>query len=112
MVWVRRAAEAEVETAETAGALGVESTVSRGSTEAKAIYLAHKGEALNGKKWEELIFEDFDKLRKAGITSPLMDEVEFKPAATSAARATCSTAPSCCLSLAVSDRISRRQTVA
>jgi hypothetical protein len=72
MVWARRAAEAEVEMAETAGALGVESTVSRGSTEAKAIYLAHKGEALNGKKWEELIFEDFDKLRKAGITSPLM----------------------------------------
>jgi tetratricopeptide (TPR) repeat protein len=51
------------------------------TADAKAIYLSHKGEPLNGKKWEEVIFEDFDKLRKAGIENPLMAEIEaaFKP---------------------------------
>jgi hypothetical protein len=52
------------------------------TTEAKTIYLAHKGEPLNGKKWEEVIADDFAQLRKAGITHPLMAEIEaaFKPA--------------------------------
>lgn len=51
------------------------------TAEAKAIYLAHKGEPLNGKKWEEVIADDFGKLRKAGIENPLMGEIEatFKP---------------------------------
>jgi len=51
------------------------------AAEAKSIYLAHKGEPLNGKKWEEIIADDFAKLRKAGIESPLMAEIEtaFKP---------------------------------
>jgi len=46
------------------------------SADAKAIYLAHKGEPLNGKNWEEVIADDFAKLRKAGIESPLMAEIE------------------------------------
>jgi predicted Zn-dependent protease len=45
-------------------------------TEAKTIYLAHKGEPLNGKTWEQIIADDFARLRKAGITHPFMDEVE------------------------------------
>jgi hypothetical protein len=51
------------------------------TADAKAIYLAHKGEPLNGKKWEEVIADDFAQLRKAGITSPLMVDIEtaFKP---------------------------------
>jgi hypothetical protein len=46
------------------------------TTEAKTIYLAHKGEPLNGKKWEEVITDDFAQLRKAGFASPLMTEIE------------------------------------
>ena len=51
------------------------------TAEAKAIYLAHKGEPLQGKTWEQVIADDFTKLRKAGIESPLMTEIEaaFKP---------------------------------
>lgn len=51
------------------------------TVEAKAIYLAHKGEPLQGKTWEQVIADDFAKLRKAGIESPLMAEIEaaFKP---------------------------------
>jgi hypothetical protein len=51
------------------------------TAEAKAIYLAHKGEPLNGKTWEEVVADDFALLRKAGITHPLMAEIEttFKP---------------------------------
>jgi tetratricopeptide (TPR) repeat protein len=44
--------------------------------EARAIYLAHKGESLQGKTWERVISEDFAKLRKAGITHPMMAETE------------------------------------
>jgi tetratricopeptide (TPR) repeat protein len=46
------------------------------TAEAKAIYLAHKGEPLNGKTWEEVIVDDFDKLRNAGINNSLMEEIE------------------------------------
>ena len=44
--------------------------------EAKAIYLTHKGESLQGKTWEKVISEDFAKLREAGITHPMMAEIE------------------------------------
>ena len=56
------------------------------ATEAKTIYVAHKGEPLNGKKWEEVIADDFVQLRKVGIESPLMAEIEaaFKAPAASA----------------------------
>jgi hypothetical protein len=43
---------------------------------AKALYLAHKGESLQGKTWEEVIVDDFDRLRKAGIKNSLMEEIE------------------------------------
>jgi uncharacterized protein YecT (DUF1311 family) len=46
------------------------------TAEAKDIYLAHKGETLNSKKWERVIAEDFALLRKAGITDPIMTEIE------------------------------------
>jgi tetratricopeptide (TPR) repeat protein len=46
------------------------------AAEAKALYRAHKGERLQGKTWEEVIVDDFDKLRKAGIKNSLMEEIE------------------------------------
>jgi hypothetical protein len=48
------------------------------TADAKAIYLAHKGESLSqqGKTWEKVIDDDFSELRKAGLTHPLMDETE------------------------------------
>ena len=44
--------------------------------EAKAVYLAHTGELVQGKTWKNAISEDFTKLREAGITHPMMAEVE------------------------------------
>lgn len=51
--------------------------------EAKAIYLAHMGQSLNGKSWEQVIRDDFDELWHGGVTDPLMVEVEktFRDAA-------------------------------
>jgi hypothetical protein len=47
--------------------------------EAKALYLAHKGEPvseLGNKLWEQAIAEDFAEFRKAGLTHPMMADVE------------------------------------
>ena len=45
--------------------------------EAKAIYLAHRGEKLgDGRNWNDVVKEDFGELRKAGLTHPLMAEIE------------------------------------
>jgi tetratricopeptide (TPR) repeat protein len=45
--------------------------------EARKIYLDHRGEKTQGDKiWEVVIREDFAELRKAGLTNPLMDEIE------------------------------------
>ena len=47
--------------------------------EAKALYLAHEGEPVpeaDNKLWEQNIAEDFAELRKAGLTSPMMADVE------------------------------------
>jgi TIR domain len=47
--------------------------------ESKALYLAHKGEPLSGqdnKLWERVIVEDFAKFRKAGLTHPMMTDIE------------------------------------
>jgi hypothetical protein len=44
--------------------------------EARAIYRAHVGEPLQDKKWENVIVEDFAKLRAAKLTNPLMAEIE------------------------------------
>ena len=51
--------------------------------EARKIYLDHRGEkTLDDKIWEVAVREDFAELRKAGLTNPLMDEIEklFGPA--------------------------------
>jgi hypothetical protein len=46
--------------------------------EARALYLKHRGQkdVLDGKSWEALILADFADLRKAGLSNPLMDEIE------------------------------------
>jgi hypothetical protein len=47
--------------------------------EAKALYLAHKGELvseLGNMLWEQTIAEDFAKFRKAGLTHPMMADIE------------------------------------
>jgi TPR repeat protein len=46
--------------------------------EAKALYLAHKGmvRSVSGKLWEQIIAEDFAKLRDAGLSHPMMADVE------------------------------------
>jgi hypothetical protein len=46
--------------------------------EAKALYLAHKGEMYewSGQSLEQAIAEDFAELRKAGLTSPMMADIE------------------------------------
>jgi hypothetical protein len=49
--------------------------------EAKAIYLAHKGEPVpeeDNSLWEQIIAEDFAKLRKEGLTRPMMVDIEKK----------------------------------
>jgi hypothetical protein len=46
------------------------------TAEAKAIYYAHKGEPLQGKTWQQIIVDDFDLLRNAGIKNSLMEEIE------------------------------------
>jgi hypothetical protein len=46
--------------------------------EAKALYLAYKGEVLksNNRLWEQVIADDFAEFRKAGLTRPMMADVE------------------------------------
>jgi len=47
--------------------------------EAKALYLTYKGKPIpdeNGKLWERVIAEDFAKFRKAGLTHPMMADIE------------------------------------
>ena len=45
--------------------------------EARALYLKYRGRTLqDGKRWEAVILEDFADLRKAGLTNPLMDEIQ------------------------------------
>jgi TPR repeat protein len=47
--------------------------------EAKALYLAHKGDPVseaNNRLWEQLILQDFAKFRKAGLTHPMMADIE------------------------------------
>jgi tetratricopeptide (TPR) repeat protein len=48
--------------------------------EARAIYLHYRGaKKVQGEKsWETVVLEDFAELRKAGLTHPLMDEIEIK----------------------------------
>jgi tetratricopeptide (TPR) repeat protein len=47
--------------------------------EAKALYLAHKGKPLpgqHGRLWQGAIVQDFAKFREAGLTHPMMAEIE------------------------------------
>jgi hypothetical protein len=47
--------------------------------DAKALYLAYKGKPMSeqdGKLWERAIAEDFAEFRKAGLTHPMMAEIE------------------------------------
>jgi hypothetical protein len=47
--------------------------------EAKALYLAHKGERVSdqdNKLWERVIGEDFADFRNAGLTHPMMADIE------------------------------------
>ena len=44
--------------------------------EARALYLAHRGEKIDDKRtWEDGVTGDFAELRKAGLSDPLIDEV-------------------------------------
>jgi tetratricopeptide (TPR) repeat protein len=45
--------------------------------EAKALYLAHKGKLISdGASWESAIANDFAEFRKAGLTHPMMANIE------------------------------------
>jgi len=45
--------------------------------EARTIYVRYHGEMnVEGKSWDTAIHDDFVELRKAGLTNPLMDEIE------------------------------------
>jgi len=46
--------------------------------EARSLYLKYRDEKDlgDGKSWVTVILEDFAELRKAGLTDPLMDEIE------------------------------------
>jgi hypothetical protein len=47
--------------------------------ESKALYFAHKGKPMSeqyGTLWERAIAEDFAAFRKAGLTHPMMADIE------------------------------------
>jgi TPR repeat protein len=45
--------------------------------EAEALYLAHKGELFtDGASWDAVIADDFAEFRKAGLTHPMMADIE------------------------------------
>ncbi len=46
--------------------------------EARALYLKYRGQknVSGGKVWEAVVLDDFAQLKKAGLTNPLMDEIE------------------------------------
>src|SRR5262249_50208873 len=48
--------------------------------EARVTYLSYRGRqnVQDDKSWVQVILEDFAELRKAGLTHPLMDEIERK----------------------------------
>jgi TPR repeat protein len=51
----------------------------RRAEDAKALYLTHKGKPVSGqdgKLWERVIAEDFAEFRKAGLTHPMMVDIE------------------------------------
>src|SRR5262249_43417726 len=46
--------------------------------EARAVYLKYRGQekVVGDKRWEVTVLEDFAEMRKAGLTHPLMGEIE------------------------------------
>jgi TPR repeat protein/energy-coupling factor transporter ATP-binding protein EcfA2 len=42
----------------------------------KEVHLAYKGKPVSGKLWEQVIAEDFLEFRKAGLTHPMMADIE------------------------------------
>jgi len=56
--------------------------------EARTIYLRYRGEKIgqDGRLWETVVLEDFAELGKAGLSHPLMGEIEKRFAAGGAAR--------------------------
>ena len=47
--------------------------------DARAAYIAHKGKPLSSedsRTWEAVVAEDFAKFREAGLTHPMMTEIE------------------------------------
>ena len=52
--------------------------------EARALYLKYRGQqkVSGDKPWEGVIIEDFAQLQKAGLTHPLMQEIEKQFAGT------------------------------
>jgi tetratricopeptide (TPR) repeat protein len=50
----------------------------RRDDEARALYLKYRGrkDVYDGKSWDEAITRDFSEFRRAGLTTPLMGEVE------------------------------------
>jgi hypothetical protein len=44
--------------------------------DAKAVYLNHMGEIVQGVAWADAIRRDFAAFRKAGLVNPLMTEIE------------------------------------
>jgi tetratricopeptide (TPR) repeat protein len=56
--------------------------------EARALYLQYREEknVQDGKSWTAAILEDFAELRKAGLSRPLMDEIETQFAGIAASR--------------------------
>jgi hypothetical protein len=47
--------------------------------ESKALYLAYMGKPVSGqagKLWERAVAEDFAEFRKAGLTHPMMADIE------------------------------------
>jgi hypothetical protein len=49
--------------------------------EARALYLRYRGQRAHendDEVWEAVIVDDFVEIRKAGLSHPLMDEIESK----------------------------------
>jgi TPR repeat protein len=46
--------------------------------ECKSLYLAYKGKLVSGELWERIIAEDFAEFRKAGLTHPMMADIEME----------------------------------
>jgi hypothetical protein len=46
--------------------------------DARAVYLQYRGEpkVVGEKTWEQVVLDDFAELRGAGLTHPLMDQIE------------------------------------